>query len=70
MIPSATPGGPGLAGDIDLDGLVNVIDVQLCVNVILGSETDPDVIIRADVNTDGSVNVLDVQAIVNIILGT
>ena len=70
LIPSATPGGPGLPGDLDLDGLVNVIDVQLCVNVILGSETDPDVIIRADVNGDGGANVLDVQAIVNIILGT
>jgi len=68
LIPSATPGGPGLPGDISLDGLVNVIDVQLCVNVILGSETDPAVVVRADVTQDGSVNVLDVQTIVNIIL--
>ncbi len=45
-----------------------MIDVQLCVNVILGSETDPAVVVRADVTQDGSVNVLDVQAIVNIIL--
>ena len=67
-IPSATPGGTGLPGDISLDGLVNVIDIQLCVNVILGSETDPGVVVRADVTQDGSVNVLDVQAIVNIIL--
>lgn len=70
LIPSATPGGPGLVGDVSLDGLVNVIDVQMCVNVILGSETTPEVVIRADVNGDGGVNVLDVQAIVNIILGT
>jgi hypothetical protein len=67
-IPSATPGGTGLPGDISLDGLVNVIDTQLCVNVILGSETDPGVVARADVTQDGSVNVLDIQAIVNIIL--
>jgi hypothetical protein len=45
-----------------------VIDTQLCVNVILGSETDPGVVARADVTQDGSVNVLDIQAIVNIIL--
>lgn len=69
FIPSATPGGSSLPGDVSLDGLVNVIDVQLCVNVILGIEPDPNVIIRADVSSDGSVNVLDVQAIVNIILG-
>jgi len=48
--------------------VVNVIDVQLCVNVILGGVTDPNLILRADVTQDGSVNVLDVQAIVNIIL--
>jgi len=44
---------------------VNVVDVQLVVNVFLGSQTDPEVVARADVNGDGEVNVLDVQAIVN-----
>jgi hypothetical protein len=57
-----------LPGDISLDGFVNIIDVQLCVNVILGSEGDPEVIVRADITGDGNVNVLDAQAIVNIIL--
>jgi len=68
LVPTATPGGAGLLGDVSLDGAVNVLDVQLCVNVILGSETDPDVAVRSDINGDGRVNVLDVQAIVNIIL--
>jgi hypothetical protein len=44
---------------------VNVLDVQLIVNVFLGSQTDPEIFARADVNEDGVVNVLDVQAIVN-----
>jgi hypothetical protein len=44
---------------------VNVLDVQLCVNVFLGTQTDPGIVARADVNGDGAVNVLDVQAIVN-----
>jgi hypothetical protein len=44
---------------------VNVLDIQLCVNVVLGSETNPETIAQADVNGDGVVNVLDVQAIVN-----
>jgi hypothetical protein len=47
---------------------VNVLDVQLCVNVILETETDPGIVALADVNDDGSVNVLDLQLIVNIIL--
>jgi hypothetical protein len=51
--------------DINLDGQVDVLDVQLCTNVFLGSETDPEIVARADVNGDGLVNVLDVQAVVN-----
>jgi hypothetical protein len=45
-----------------------VLDVQLCVNVFLGSETDPEIVARADVNGDGTANVLDIQAIVNAFL--
>jgi hypothetical protein len=45
-----------------------VLDVQLCVNVFLGTETDPAIVARADVNGDGGVNVLDVQAVVNAFL--
>jgi hypothetical protein len=58
-----------LLGDITGDGLINIQDIQACVNVILGIEGDPDIVARADVNGDGPVNVLDIQEIVNIILG-
>jgi hypothetical protein len=44
---------------------VDVLDVQLIVNVFLGSQTDPEIVARSDVNGDGQVNVLDVQAVVN-----
>jgi hypothetical protein len=54
--------------DLNGDGQVNVLDVQLAVNVLLGTQTDPDVVARADLNGDGAVNVLDVQAIANIVL--
>ena len=54
--------------DLNLDGRVNVLDVQLCVNVFLGVETAPDLVGRADVSGDGAVNVIDVQRIVNIFL--
>lgn len=56
-------------GDLNGDGGVDIVDVQLCVNVFLGTETDPVVTSRADVNSDATVDVLDVQAIVNLILG-
>jgi hypothetical protein len=65
--PSPTP-GPRPAGDLNNDGRVNVLDVQLCVNVFLGLEDDPDIAQWADFNQDDRVNVLDVQAIANVVL--
>lgn len=55
-------------GDVNGDGVVNVLDVQRCVNVVLGLEPDPAVQARADLNGDGTVNVLDVQGIINAVL--
>lgn len=66
LVEPATPTPTATPGDINLDGRVDVLDVQLCVNVFLETETDEALISRADANVDGSVDVLDVQAIVNI----
>jgi hypothetical protein len=63
-----TPDGPRGNGDLNDDGQVNVLDVQLCVNVFLGVELDPETVDWADVNRDTRVDVLDVQAIVNVAL--
>ena len=51
------------------DGLVNVVDIQACVNVFLGSETDAVLVKRSDVNKVDGVNVSDIQQIVNVFLG-
>jgi hypothetical protein len=40
-------------GDLNNDEKVNIQDIQLCVNVILGAETNPGIVARADVNEDG-----------------
>jgi photosystem II stability/assembly factor-like uncharacterized protein len=58
-------GNTGLNGDVNGDTLVNILDVQACVNHILATQ---DWSARADVNKDSAINALDVQAIVNIIL--
>ncbi|MGA1870737.1 MAG: dockerin type I repeat-containing protein, partial [bacterium] len=60
--------GPDVPGDLNGDSQINVIDVQLCSNAILGIETGSEITERADVNQDGIVDVLDVQEIVNTIL--
>jgi hypothetical protein len=55
----------GVAGDLNDDGLVNVLDVVIMVNIVLGIEENQP---AADLNGDGLTNVLDVVILVNWIL--
>ena len=55
-----------LTGDVNGDGVVNVTDATIMINMILGTVT-PDTTV-ADLNGDGVINVTDVTALVNIIL--
>jgi len=57
------------AGDVNDDGLINVLDIQGIIVHILGTELEGDSLLAADYNADGNVDVLDILAIVNIILG-
>jgi M6 family metalloprotease-like protein len=63
--PSATATKEFEPEDINQDNEVNELDVQLCIDVFFGTETNPDIVSRADVNKDGTVDALDVQAILN-----
>ena len=53
-------------GNINGDGINNVLDVVLLVNCVLGDECD---VCAGDMNQDGVLNVLDVVLLVNVILG-
>ena len=55
------------SGDLNGDMLVNVLDVIICINIVLGVQ---DSVEGADLNQDGTINVLDIVTLVNIILGT
>lgn len=57
---------PGLRGDVNRDGTVDVSDVNEVVNMLLG-KTDKTAI--ADLNGDENVDVNDINEIVNILLG-
>ena len=59
------------SGDVNFSGEVNVSDVVLVVNLIIGngSEVDACTFATADVNGDGVVNVVDVVQIVDGVLG-
>lgn len=54
-------------GDVDGSGFVDISDVTLLVNIILGKATDTSG--RADVDESGFVDISDVTLLVNIILG-
>ena len=59
----------GIVGDINQDGLVNILDVVNILNYILGAYIPTDNQFNlSDVNQDGLLNVLDVVLLVNIIL--
>ena len=56
-----------IPGDVNLDGIVNVIDIQTAVAYICEGNPSTFDFDNADINGDGTVNILDVMLIVNII---
>jgi hypothetical protein len=59
-----------MPGDINSDSMLNVLDIVLVVNFILGSDTPSTTeLIAADLNSDGILNILDVVILTNLILG-
>jgi hypothetical protein len=60
-------GAQPLEGDLNLDGLVDPTDLQLCLDIILGGNLAPDIFLRADLNRDNRVNVVDLQKLILII---
>ena len=63
-------GGPMdyVPGDVNGDGEVNISDVNVVIDIILGGSVDADTMTRADVSGDGEVNIVDINAIIDIIL--
>ena len=54
-----------ISGDVNEDSIVNILDVILTINIILGIDNFNSM---ADINDDDVVDVLDIVQIVNIIL--
>ena len=56
-------------GDINFDSVVNILDIILEINIILGDyDANDQELAAADLNNDGEINILDIIALVNIIL--
>jgi hypothetical protein len=54
-----------MMGDLNEDYIVNILDILIMVNIIMGSLDDPG---NADINDDNLINILDIVGLVNIIL--
>ena len=55
-------------GDLTGDGVVDVSDVNLLINIILGAPASDDLRAASDLTGEGAVDVSDVNALINIIL--
>ncbi len=53
-----------LAGDLNQDGVLNILDIVSLVNLVLATEFDP----LGDLNGDNTLNILDIVSLVNLIL--
>jgi len=53
-------------GDLNDDGVINILDVILLLNLVLSGSYDP----CADLNGDGNLNILDMVRIINCIVGS
>ena len=57
-------------GDVTQDGTVNVVDVVLIINYIIGIQILNNTQLQiADINADGIINIVDIVALINIIIG-
>ena len=56
-----------MLGDINNDESIDVLDVVLLVNMILGSE--PTNYATGDINSDNEINIQDIIYLINIVLG-
>ena len=65
IFPPAYIESEGMAGDINMDEVINVLDVILIINMILGSENEN---VLADMNSDGNINIQDIILVINLIL--
>ncbi len=55
-------------GDINGDFIVDILDIVILVNLILGQNPEPGQMELADVNNDGVLSILDIVIVINIAL--
>ena len=57
-------------GDLNQDGLINVQDIILTINIILGAPPSGYEFCSGDLNEDGVIDILDIVLLINLILAS
>jgi len=57
-----------ILGDVNHDGMINVLDIVNIVNIILGGSASEEDLLVADLNGDSEINILDIVILVGIII--
>ena len=61
--------GTGMQGDVNEDSVLNILDIVIVVNYVLGNDTpSSSEFAVADLNGDGALNILDIVTLTNLIL--
>jgi PKD repeat protein len=59
----------GMQGDVNEDSVLNILDIVIVVNYVLGNDTPTSSeFAAADLNGDGTLNILDIVTLTNLIL--
>ena len=56
------------SGDVNQDLTIDILDIIIIMNAILGSEITGNQFYLADINNDNNINIQDIIIIINIIL--
>jgi hypothetical protein len=57
-------------GDLNQDGSINVQDIILTINIILGAPPSDYEFCSGDLNEDGVIDILDIVLLINLILSS
>ena len=69
LLVTTSAGSYGTLGDVNQDGLVDILDIVMIINITLGTlEPSSSQETIADINSDGIINILDIIMTINIII--
>ena len=57
-------------GDLNQDGWINVQDIILTINLVLGASPSDYELCSGDINEDGVIDILDIVLLINLILSS